>query len=154
MGFWRFVEVFTNSATEFGHGRTVHRTKRILIYLWRAYVCSVMSAAEAHRASEETVGRALGVRKWHRLTLGVRRHLTQRVASGHRPGGAKGTSCGPGRGAGTAQIHFWRGRHLGPETSIPGRSVGGAWGFNVSQVHKYSCNSLLNTNTNGFNFLI
>lgn len=50
----------------------------------------------------------------------------------HRPEGAKSTNGGgPGRGAGMAQIHFWRGRHMGPETFIPGRSVGGAGGLLV-----------------------
>lgn len=88
-------------------------------------MCSGKSAAEDQRDSEENVGRGLGLRKWCRLTLGVRRrHLTQRVACGHKPRGAKGTR---GRGSGTAQIHFWRGRYLGPETSIPGRSVGDGW---------------------------
>lgn len=37
------------------------------------------------------------------------------------------------------------------ETSIPGRSVGGAWGFNISQVHKYGRRE---TATHGLNFLI
>lgn len=36
-------------------------------------------------------------------------------------------SSGPGRGAGTALIHFWRGRHLGPETrrQVCGRGPAG-----------------------------
>lgn len=94
-------------------------------------MCSVKSAAEDHRVSEENVGRALEIRKWCRLTLGVSSHLTQRVPCGHT--GLKKQRVqvvgGPGRGAGTAQTHFWRGRHMEPETFIPGRSVGGAGGL-------------------------
>lgn len=56
----------------------------------------MFSAAEVHRASEETVGRVLGVRKWCRLTLGVRSRLTQRVACGHRPGRAVAQAEGQG----------------------------------------------------------